>query len=534
MARKSRQRDTASSSYVVGNDKTFFNAAGYLRLSNDDTKKGGDSIKTQQSIIESFIAASTDIHLTGFYIDNNMSGTNFERPGFKDMIADIEQGRVDCVIVKDFSRFGRNAVETGFFIERVFPLRRVRFISVSDRFDSAEHEGGTGGMEVALKLLVHEYYSRDLSRKIKSSVHERMRRGEYITGVFGYQKDVSGVLAIEEDAAAAVRRIFALAIENKTLSEIRKCLYEEKRLTPSVYRKRKASASTDETLAYIWSVSSIQKILSDEQYTGIYVAGKTRKDIFASHKQTRVDKSEWIRIPNHHPAIIERAFFDDVQKIRNAKSEPLRKRELGTSERYPHRNSPMKGKVICGYCGHAMTLSNTKNAAFHCVFTRSASDAPCHGLYMLDEDLRGMVLTHIRAIHSTDSEVEAMPLKTLGYEQKINSYNAEKRVLYEKLVLGEIDKEAFKTAKAMCDTAIERLRLVNATYKEEVTRLPTQQTANTELRQLTELALRENDLTSELVEMIIDKVYMHPDKQVNIKWKPLFAKAADVQGMPKG
>jgi len=239
------------------------------------------------------------------FVDNGHSGTNFERPAIQELLELARLGQVDCIAVKDFSRFGRNALEIGYYIERVFPLLGLRFISVCDGFDSNAHKGNTGGLEVSFKFLIHEFYSRDLSRKIKSARQERMRRGEYVSKncVFGYNK-VGNTLAINEPAAETVRMIFSLAAQKLSPVEIAEILCDAKRPTPAGYKKSVADSN--------WSALAVLTILRDEQYAGSYVAGKTRS-IEPGGAKMQVPENEWIKIPDHHPAIVERAAFDAVQ-----------------------------------------------------------------------------------------------------------------------------------------------------------------------------------------------------------------------------
>ena len=264
------------------------------------------------------------------FVDNGYTGLNFERPAVQEMLELVREGRVNCIIVKDFSRFGRNAIEAGYFIERVFPLYCVRFISVSDYFDSSEHDGGTGGLEVAFKFLVHEQYSRDLSKKIKSATHEKMKRGELVRKncAFGYKLNERRQMVIDEPAAETVRLIFALKRDNKSLSQIAGRLYEQKYPAPSEYRKNAVNPSC------IWNPGVISYILGDAQYTGTYIAGRFANGDINSKTQVKNAESDWIKIPDRHPAIIGEDLFREVQEIISAKAKPLRKRRVLPFERF--------------------------------------------------------------------------------------------------------------------------------------------------------------------------------------------------------
>lgn len=194
----------------------------------------------------------------------------------------------------------------GYFLERVFPLCGVRFISVNDYYDSADFDGSTGGVDVAFKFLIHEQYSKDLSRKIKAAKEERQRRGEYIYCPFGFKK-VDNKMVIDEPAADTVRWIFELAGKGRGTAEIQSLLYTDNRQTPTAYKKGEVSC--------LWEKSIIRKILRDEQYIGTYVAGKTKTIEVGSKNVVQIPPEDWIRISNHHPAIVEREIFDKVKKF---------------------------------------------------------------------------------------------------------------------------------------------------------------------------------------------------------------------------
>ena len=302
--------------------------AKYIRLSIEDAKTESLSVENQRIMLDRYI---DQMNVSGVevleFVDNGHSGTNFERPAMQALLELVQRGRIDCIIVKDLSRFGRTIIESGYYIERVFPLYRVRFIAVSDAFDSDAHEGGTGGLEVAFKLLVNEQYSRDLSQKIKSAKRARALRGEFVTKncAFGFKK-VGGRLKIDEPAAKTVRLIFELYKGSHSLSEIAARLCKDKRPTPGEHKKRIAAPSC------LWSASHLRPILRDEQYIGTYVAGKTKIVEVGNKKPVPVEESEWIRIPDHHPAIVDKAVFEAVRERIGRKSKPKRKRKVGTCQ----------------------------------------------------------------------------------------------------------------------------------------------------------------------------------------------------------
>jgi len=499
--------------------------AKYIRLSLDDSKSDSMSIENQRLLIGKHIM-ELDIPNTKTieFVDNGFSGTNFERPAVQQLLEHVREGKVNCIAVKDFSRFGRNAIETGYFIERVFPLFHVRFISVSDGFDSADYEGATGGMEVAFKFLMHEYYSRDLSKKITTAKHEKMRRGEYVhkNCLFGYKLDDKRKMVIDETAADTVRLIFKLALDGNSLAQIAKRLYEEKCPTPSKHKGWQNNNGCS------WTLSCIHGMLREEQYTGVYIAGRTKNADVGSSEVIKKPESEWYKIPSHHPAIIEQPLFDAVRDVICTKSETKRKREIGTSQRYGSVDCPLKGKVVCGCCGHVMRLSSTRNARFHCNFSRTASDAECYRLSVSAQELSDMLFDviskYVQVILNTDrlSEIGDLELKIARQaeiEKQMETYQDEKRSLYERLILGEIDQDGYKALKADVDSELTRLNYAYSNLVAENGKLIATKAINDDLHRTAESVSGINTLTRSLVDMLISKVIVYPGDRVEIEWK---------------
>ena len=215
----------------------------YIRLSVEDFKTESLSIPNQKLILHEKAMSLPEWDNSEIleFIDNGHTGTNFERPAVQELLTMVQAGKINCIIVKDLSRFGRNSIETGYFIERVFPLYHTRFISVSDDFDTANFKGDTGGIDIAFKYLISECYSRDMSMKTKSAKYAKMRRGEYQSVIcpYGYRKSADGRMEPDEDVAPNVQMIFQWASEGNTAAEITRKLYAMNIPTPGEYRKLK-------------------------------------------------------------------------------------------------------------------------------------------------------------------------------------------------------------------------------------------------------------------------------------------------------
>ena len=484
----------------VNHIATTYVVAKYLRLSIEDSKTDSMSIENQRLQLDGYIENMPEAADVLEFVDNGYSGTNFERPAVQELLELVRTGRVNCVIVKDFTRFGRNSLETGYFIERLFPLYRVRFISVCDAFDSADYHEDTGGIDIAFKYLIAELYSRDLSKKIQTAKRVRMVNGELIHCPFGYRRGDDGKMEFDSAAAKTVWLIFDLALEGKTMSEIRKYLCEAQSPTPAEHRQNMPAADC----RCLWNESTIWTILTDEQYTGTYVAGKTEVLDVRSHKQIKKPESKWIKIPDHHPDIVSKDKFERVQAIiasRRKNYNPIR----------ATRDYALKGKAVCGCCGHSLSRSHTTNAVFSCRFTKADPTAECFGLKISEKELEKIVFTAVskraREMLSADGQ---SAIKT-DHDALISEIRERKNHLYEQFKKKEILRDEYHTERTKCELEISKLiqtRIAIAT-----------ETGNISAREAAERVIGEKRLTSETVAALIDKVRVHPNGYVDIDWK---------------
>ena len=290
--------------------------AKYVRLSIEDEKTESMSIPHQQLMLDKHID-ELDIPNAKVleFVDNGYTGTNMERPAVQELLDLVHSGMVNCIITKDFSRFSRNSMDSEYFIAQVFPLYQVRFVSVGDRFDSNDYKNDTGGIDVAFKFLMHEYYSADLSKKVKSAKLVKMRSGENIVAnaIYGYRKNDLGKWEPDPEAAEIVRQIFKLALKGIPASQIRDQLCAERRPTPREYINMKHGKDILPT--YRWGTYAVTRILKNEQYIGSYVSGKQESKAVGSSSKNYVDKSEWIVIPDSHPPIVSKEDFKLVREI---------------------------------------------------------------------------------------------------------------------------------------------------------------------------------------------------------------------------
>ena len=333
----------------------------YLRLSKEDEwiTQESNSISCQRLLLKGYIERNFENYEIMEFVDDGYSGTSMDRPGMKEMLTCVRQKKINCIIVKDFSRFSRDYVETGSYVEQIFPFMGVRFISVNDHYDSEDSHQKTIGMNLAFKTLVNDLYSKDLSVKVKSSLTSKKERGIYCSGncPFGYRKkaDDRNQVEVVEEEAEVVREIFRLTLEGYTSVEIAKKFNQESIKTPSEYLiARGATHRKPVGKEFSWQHSVICNILKNDFYVGDVVYGKYEKDSVGGKKHLK-PRSEWKITYNHHEPIIEREIFEAVRETRG-KTKPY----------IAKRSHVLQGKVVCEECGKALRYRNSKNPYFYC------------------------------------------------------------------------------------------------------------------------------------------------------------------------
>ena len=366
-----------------------FIIAKYIRLSLDDVITESTSIPAQRMLLDRHI---DDMEIPNAeileFVDNGYSGTNMERPAVQELLDLVRSGGVNCICVKDFSRFSRSAMDSGYFIERIFPLFQVRFVSVNDSFDSADYKNDTGGIDVAFKFLMHDHHSADLSKKVKSAKRIQMLRGENIVknAVYGYQKNDEGKWEPDPIASETVKNIFYMALDGLPSAVIRDKLCESACPTPREYVEMKRGK--DIAPACRWETRAVNNILSTVQYIGSYVSGKQESTRIGSHSKIHTDKCDWIIIPDSHPPIISKDVFTEVQslvdtRLKSGTTEKPIRNVLAEDENRPRREKMVNGErltsnVIYGYSKKADGTPEVDNVAAEVI--RSIFDWTAQGL----------------------------------------------------------------------------------------------------------------------------------------------------------
>lgn len=450
-------------------EKQFY-AAMYLRLSKDDEDRGSlnksesNSIGNQRELIKSFLREQPDIELYDIYVDDGFSGSNFDRPEFKRMIGDIEAGRVNCVVVKDLSRFGRDYIESGRYIQKVFPALSVRFIALTDHFDSISADTGESSIVLPVKNFINDSYCRDISTKVKSQFAVKYKNGECIAAfaAYGYRKSDTDKnrLVIDEYAAENVRRIFAWKIEGLALSAIAEKLNSLGILSPKEYKKSMGLSyhgGFSGTGRSGWGSTTIKRILTNEVYLGHMVQGKTEKVNYKVKKHTAKPEGEWVKVENTHEAIVSADDFAVVQHL--LKADGRRSPDSGTP-------SPFMGILFCGDCGQQMVrrvirYKDTAKVYYICSTKNRGEGCSRHSIE--ESALKEIVCESARKFANSFLKEKELFDRAMQYET-----NFEAVARYDKEI-GRLKKEQDKYY-SLCSGLYEDLR-EGVVTKEEFERL---------------------------------------------------------------
>lgn len=464
------------------NDKTY-HAAIYLRLSQEDgdisvsDKNESNSISTQRDLIQAFLRKQADILYETEFCDDGYTGTNFDRPGFTDMMKAVREKRVDCIIVKDLSRFGRDYIESGKYIQKIFPMLGVRFIAINDGYDSADTENQSNDFVLPFKNLINDSYCRDISIKSRSNLEVKRRNGEFVGNftVFGYMRspDDKHKLIVDEEAAVVVRNIFNWKQEGWNAQQIANHLNKLHFPSPMEYKRKcghnyRTSFKT-KTVAQ-WSAVAVLRILKNPVYTGVLEQGKTTTPNYKVKTRIVKDESKWARVENAHEAIIIPAQFELVQTVLGLDT----CRAEGQDEIYP-----FSGMIYCADCQSPMihrtaTSSGKKYQYYMCSGNKRDKDScTTHNIKceLVEKVVLATVQAHISMAIDIDNamkrvealdwekrEIRKIDAQISAMELDVEKFNNIKMELYEDLKSDLITKDEYHSFKNDYDIRIQSIR----------------------------------------------------------------------------
>ncbi len=431
----------------------------YMRLSSEDEKSGeSQSISSQRNLIKDFIINDNELiaYKQVEYVDDGYSGYNLNRPSITKLIEEVRANEIYCIIVKDISRFGRNNLEILPYIEKIFPFMGVRFISISDNFDTSNKVSSMSDINISIKSIVNDFYVKDLSKKRKSSCRVNAENGIYTTGslAYGYKRDEKDRhrIVIDEYSARIVEKIFEYVINGLSTGEVAKKLNQENIITPSEYKRRYIFKNNKATKNNnVWTNIAVTRILKNEIYTGTFIAYK-REYIGINSKLTVANKEEdWVKIKGNHIAIIDEKTFNYVNEI----CLPKNKRR---NKNYKDKNIFAR-KLYCGYCGKTMRNNDRNRKYYYCVSHRYTENKPCFENAIPKIEVEKIVLSKLKEeakkvkVGNSKAKKQSKVRKVINsnYISKLESL-AKKN--FENYMKGSIDEIEFKNRQGDIESEI--------------------------------------------------------------------------------
>lgn len=521
----------------MGIEKTY-KVGMYIRLSREDgDDRESESVENQRDIITNFIESKEDLELVDEYVDDGYTGTNFDRPGFKRLKEDVDNGKIDCVITKDLSRFGRDHIDTGFYLERYLPSLNIRYIAIGDQVDTLDSRG-LGFL--TFKLSFNDYYSQDISNKIRAVKKRKQEKGEYLGtyAPFGYKKDTDinnrNHLLLNEDTSEVVKRIYKLYLDGMGISKISNLLNEEGIPDPSSY----LNTERYNKCSHKWRKGTIYRILKSEVYLGTIVSHKSYKINHKVKKRITVPKNEMIYVKNKHEPIIDEETFNKVQ-AKLSKSGESRNRV---------NYNPIKQFVYCGVCGRKASLKTHKRKVksgeihihqyFRCnkkgeSWTNCDNGTIRNNILLplvektLKEECSKIVfskgdLTSIyeQAKESTNNKRVLIKRQIEKSEKEISSIEKKIEQVYADKIEGVIRAEDFTKFYDSYQEKKEKLNTKIRDLKKDLTEMNNDKIIDyRKIKKLAEECLNMEKLDSTLLEKLIDRIEYFKGRKIKIKFK---------------
>lgn len=525
----------------------IFRTAIYLRLSVEDNgKKDPDSIENQEALLREYVESRDYLYLAGTYTDNGYTGTDFDRPAFHQMLDDVRAGEIDCILVKDLSRLGRNYVETGNLLEKVFPFLGVRFIAVNDHYDSAALSSSEE-LGASLKNLINDVYAKDISRKSGTALKAKRQRGEY-TGSYapyGYLKDPANKnhLIPDPETADIVREIFALRAEGTGIGSMTRILNERNIPSPGRLRFERGIITNNNKKGkdLPWNRHVLSDLLKNIAYIGHLAQGRSSSSLYQGVPFHRVDETEWNIAENTHEAIIDIELWNRVQEV-NAKSRKDSKNCYGKYSYLNKRENPYGELLRCADCRrvikqvHAYSKSgNRVYFNYKCPNNIELGDAACPKKSIRADDLDEAVLTIMRQQMELFLDRQAVLKECLAAEkgkaflssaehrarsvqQAINKRTEQTKALYMDYKEGVLSKEEYFFAKKSYQDETERLKQELSEINEMRDNTKKASDGKQRWAKLIKKYYNAHAVSAEMVRAMIKSITLYEDNSISIEF----------------
>ena len=497
-------------------NSTRYRTALYLRLSREDgDKTESDSIANQRTLLEAYAIDHPELCIVDEFVDDGYSGSNFDRPEFERLLKALQERKINCIVVKDFSRLGRNFVETGQYLEQVFPLFGVRFIAINDNYDSLNSQS-RDGMLVPIKSMINEMYSKDLSQKIQSCFRSKEARGEIYTLVpFGYKKDQKNHLILDEEVSDVVMQIFLWKKSGMKELEIAKKLSAQGIPTP--FTRRCQLGYLKNTLRVkdpAWQPAFVTKVLENPVYTGTMIYNRIAYDE-TYRKIGENPRESWRMVPDNHPAIISWELFDEVSALRETGQAVRDERKKWCRQRRENNPNIFKGRIFCKECGEKLVCHWQSDGSlyFYC--------ASCH-VSISEKDLWNGIHKELHQRLEEHKNLKKLMQKNSGkskFETEKVALNREmerlsgnivrlksqKRSGYEQYVFGKISKEKFLELKQNSENEIVKQKQEKSTKEKELALIQEELQQKKQITDGTEILLTADNLQQYVKKIEVDR-----------------------------
>lgn len=498
----------------------------YMRLSSEDANEGeSSSIGHQRDLLYHFLKSRREFDGCPVmeFCDDGYTGMNFDRPAVQKMLS-MAGNPIWCIIVKDFSRFGRNLLDVGDYLDQIFPFLGVRFIAVNEDYDSKNSLGSSVSLDVSLKAMIYEMYSRDISEKTRCVQQAKMKKGEYLCAIafYGYKRSetVKNRLEIDGQAAVVVRRIFQMAAAGETPAQIAVKLNAEGIPSPLAYRR---DNNTDGMRGWkvagetsYWTQKNVRRIVSDERYTGCLVSRKRTVTDVSKKTTVLLPKEEWIVAEDTHEAIVSKEIYGQAQKV--LKKCPRKKPPGKPAQRF-------RGLLKCAVCGRALARTICKEPYFSCPTRKALPDSPCRQTHLKERTLETVLLasiqSQVRLLLETDGESKTENLLN-GLEKEIQDCQtairrnkAKQTAAFEDYAEGRITRQEYLSCKNEAAGRQEELTALYAELSEKRAKL--QQPDSMEKKDLGRYACA-SELTRELLVELVKEIRVSGEDELEIAW----------------
>lgn len=528
MARTARRYENREVENHKKIGRTEYYVGIYSRLSVDNDDKKAESVENQIEVVKQYIQKSnekqnreSDLLIVDVYVDKGKSGTTFMRPGFQRLMDDIKCGKINCIAVKDFSRFGRDYIETGNYIEKILPFLGVRFIAVSDHFDSMSWNSDEGKLAMNIKNLVNDMYAKDISKKVVIARRMSAVSGNFngSTAPYGYKiirQNGNRSLIIDREAAKVVRWIFTQYAEGKSERQIADKLYEKRIHRISDYRKYHHVKQCGDESLFIWSVGVIKKIISNQVYVGDLVQGKSSSRLFEGKKGVaQTDGKNWIIVENTHTDIIDRQVFNKIQEMLRDKKRIYRPTQQGNNGDNIYQNL-----LFCGDCGRKLKsvynqsrIDEERHYSYYCKAFYYGDERRCSKKYIsekvLNDKLKEVFKEAIEKYGARDAEK-----KIQQYQREIDTVEKQKQLQKKKAIKLFTEYKEAKITKADYETFRSERERNSVFYEERIMEL------NRKKDKVKTLAEEEKGecipLNRNLVEELVERVNLYEEGKLEI------------------